>query len=305
MGQLNLNLLRALHALLSCRHVTLASKQIGVSQAAMSVSLKQLREYFNDSLLVRGQNNIMHLTPLATSLIGKTRDAMSMIDGIFSPQHEFNASVAQRSFHIGMPDLVSYMLTAPLIRQAQVLAPNIKLHIAHPRYLTSLDDFESVKFDLMIGMFEGVPASLKQQKLYSDEAVIVGCKQHPAFKNGEISMESLLKYPLIQMSLCNTPFDNYFDKYLIKLGYDKRVSVSIGQGVIPLLSLPGTPYLTMSVRRVAESLAQHLQIQIAPIPFTIDRWHCYQYWHQKDNDDPGHKWLRTLIKDIVKQNLHK
>lgn len=76
MDKLNLNLLRALHALLTCRHLTLQAK-MGISQSSMSVYLKQLREHFHDDLLVRGQGHIMQLTPLANSLIGKTREALS------------------------------------------------------------------------------------------------------------------------------------------------------------------------------------------------------------------------------------
>lgn len=305
MEQLNLNLLRALHALLTCRHVTLASKKIGVSQSSMSISLKQLREFYNDSLLVRGQNNLMHLTPLGASLIGKTREAMSMIDGIFSLSDEFNPLIDKRIFYIGMADLVSFLLAPTLISEIEKLAPHIKLRIAHPKYLTSMEVFESDKFDLMVGMFEGVPESLKQQKLYSDEAVIVGCQDHPAFEDGKISMDNILQYPLIQLALCDTPFYNYFDRYLISMGYEKRVSVSIGQGIIPLLSLPGTNYLTLSIRSVAEKLAQHFKLQLASVPFEVETYHCFQYWHQKDNDDPAHQWLRALIKKVAKQSFQK
>ncbi|MBL7481150.1 LysR family transcriptional regulator [Legionella bononiensis] len=298
---LNLNLLRALYALLSCRHVTLASKQIGVSQSSMSISLKQLREFYNDSLLVPGRHNIMQLTPLAASLIEPTRNAMSQIDTIFSCHQPFNPATDTRTFRIGMSDLVSYLLAPNLIHKIEEVAPDIKVNIVHPRYLTSSDVFESGELDVMVGMFEGAPGGLKHQALFHDEAVIVGCKDHPGFENGTISMENILKYPLIQLSLSGTPFHNYFDRYLAKLGYAKRVSISVGHGLVPLITLPGTNYLTLTIRSAAEKLNSYLHLSIAPVPFPIDIYSCYQYWHQKDNEDPAHQWIRSLIKDVAKQ----
>src|SRR5690606_21460886 len=49
----DLNLLVALDALLTERHVTRAAERTAVGQAAMSASLARLRKHFGDPLLVR------------------------------------------------------------------------------------------------------------------------------------------------------------------------------------------------------------------------------------------------------------
>ncbi|MGQ3890621.1 LysR family transcriptional regulator [Legionella sp. CNM-4043-24] len=295
---LNLNLLRALYALLSCRHVTNAGRQAGVSQSSMSISLKQLREFFSDELIVPGQGNRMQLTPLGANLIGPVREAMATIDKIFSFHNPFNPLTDKRVFQIGMTDMLSFLLLPALIKSIETIAPNIKLIIRSPRYLTSTEVFESGELDLMVGLFEGVPSSLKQQSLFSDEVVIVGRQGHPAFENNTISIESILQYPLIQMAICDTPFQNYFDRFLSSQGYNKRVSVLVGQGISPLQSLPGTNYLSMSIRRVVEKLNSQIPLQFAPAPFDTGRFVCYQYWHPKNDDDAAHQWLRTLIKKL-------
>ncbi len=302
---LNLNLLRALNALLSCRHVTLASRLIGVSQSSMSISLKQLREFYRDALLVPGHHNIMQLTPLALSLLEPTRKAMSQIESIFSSHQPFNAQTDSRTFKIGMSDMVAFMLAPFFIQKLAELAPNLIVNIISSKYLTSSEIFESGEADLLIGMFEEAPGSLKQQLLFHDEAVVVACKDHPAFENGEITLENILKYPLIQMSLSGTPFNNYVDKSLSKLGVSKRVSVSVGHGLIPVLALQGTEYITISLRNAVEKLIQYIPLNTAPVPFPIETYTCYQYWHQKDNEDPAHQWLRSIIKNIAKHHFNK
>jgi LysR family transcriptional regulator, nod-box dependent transcriptional activator len=75
-NQFDLNLLRALDALLSERNVTRAAdtETLFVSQQAMSGSLHRLREHFHDPLLVRVGRQ-MELPP-ARALAGPVREAL-------------------------------------------------------------------------------------------------------------------------------------------------------------------------------------------------------------------------------------
>jgi len=62
---IDLNLLVALDALLTVRHVTKASERVGLSQPAMSNALSRLRGMFDDELLVRTATG-MKATPRAS-----------------------------------------------------------------------------------------------------------------------------------------------------------------------------------------------------------------------------------------------
>ncbi|WP_208604956.1 helix-turn-helix domain-containing protein [Rodentibacter genomosp. 2] len=53
LNQLDLNLLKALNALLEERHVTKAAERLSLTQPAVSGMLARLRHYFNDPILVR------------------------------------------------------------------------------------------------------------------------------------------------------------------------------------------------------------------------------------------------------------
>ena len=56
---LDLNLLKALDALLDERHVTRAAARLGLTQPAMSGILMRLRESFDDPLFARTQRGIV------------------------------------------------------------------------------------------------------------------------------------------------------------------------------------------------------------------------------------------------------
>ena len=64
---LDLNLLRALHALLEEGNVTRAAARLALSQPAVSGMLARLRRFFDASLLVRNGQGMV-LTPRAAAL---------------------------------------------------------------------------------------------------------------------------------------------------------------------------------------------------------------------------------------------
>lgn len=81
--KIDLNLLLALHALLSEKHVTRAALRLHRSQPAVSHALAQLRKHFDDPLLVR-QNGRMALTTLAQSLATPLQDALGSLNGLLA-----------------------------------------------------------------------------------------------------------------------------------------------------------------------------------------------------------------------------
>src|SRR5262252_2110101 len=68
LAPIDLNLLVALHALLTERHVTRAARRVRMSQPAMSRALGRLRELFSDDLLARVGRQ-MRPTPRAEELL--------------------------------------------------------------------------------------------------------------------------------------------------------------------------------------------------------------------------------------------
>lgn len=83
LGNVDLNLLVALDALLIERNVTRAAARLSVGQPAMSASLARLRRHFDDPLLARNGRGYV-LTTLAESLVDPVRAAVAAADGAHS-----------------------------------------------------------------------------------------------------------------------------------------------------------------------------------------------------------------------------
>lgn len=80
---LDLNLLVALDALLSEQSVTRAADRLCVTQPAMSMALRKLRDHTDDELLRRSGRQL-ELTPCGEALRRPVRELLSQIDDILS-----------------------------------------------------------------------------------------------------------------------------------------------------------------------------------------------------------------------------
>src|SRR5579863_2468443 len=99
LNRFDLNLLIALDALLHEKNVTRAAERVFVSQPAMSAALQKLRDYFDDSLLVRVGRD-MELTPRGLSLVEPVREALLRIQATLGTQPTFEPGTARREFTI-------------------------------------------------------------------------------------------------------------------------------------------------------------------------------------------------------------
>jgi DNA-binding transcriptional LysR family regulator len=128
LAALNLNALVALDALLDTRSVTAAARRVGVSQPAMSRSLKSLRDMFDDPLLVRGKHGLL-LTPRAALVREPLRRSLTDLTGVIAGRGDFDPATSTRRFIVEMPDYLMGLLVPALCERVTRDAPGVTLDV--------------------------------------------------------------------------------------------------------------------------------------------------------------------------------
>src|SRR5690554_7176316 len=95
--RLDLNLLVVLDALLRERSVTLAARELNLSQPAMSAALSRLREYFNDDILVMHGKRMLP-TAHAQDLAPVVAKALADIQTLIMAAAVFDPATTKRTF---------------------------------------------------------------------------------------------------------------------------------------------------------------------------------------------------------------
>lgn len=123
--RLNLNLLYALHALLHARSLTAAAQMSAISQPAMSVKLRRLREHFEDELVLFGERH--QLTALGEALQQRVSHLLREVDDTFNLTLRFDPATTRQTITVAAPEIIELMFISRLIPQLHEAAPHIHI----------------------------------------------------------------------------------------------------------------------------------------------------------------------------------
>ena len=304
--RIDLNLLVALDALARERNVTKAAARAGVSQSAMSHTLRRLRELFDDPLLVRGRGGMV-LTPRAEALAVPLRSGLVSLARTLAEPPGFEPEQASRTFRIVSPDLFDALVLPTLLRRLEREAPSVDLAVVPmPKRLS--DSLETGDVDLAIypvlldpQPFEldtKVDADLQSRTLFRDCFRCFVRNDHPALA-GRRKL-TLNAYTRLNHVLVSPGGDGsgVVDRVLGARGLQRRIALRVPQfatalEVVAQSDLVLTAPSSLSRCSTGSSLASR------PAPVDIPEHAITMIWHPRFTEDPAQRWLRELMIDVT------
>jgi len=303
---IDLNLLVYLDVLLRKRNVTRAAESLGISQPAMSNSLKRLRELFGDPLLVRTSGG-MSPTERAEKLQPLVREIVASVEKAIEPVKKFDASRADRVFRISVSDYGESTLLPHLLRRMRSEAPNITLDILTPSDV-SYQDIEGGNVDLVINRFDDLPQSFHQRTIWRDSFSCLINHNNPLRKN--FNLETYLEGSHVWVSKTGMGIGvgvdpgagqqlGWVDDALAKLGKKRRIRVFTRHYQVAMHLAELRDLIITLPTKAANLIKAHPDVIILPPPFDIPEIELQMAWSPLLQHNPAHQWLRRLIADVA------
>lgn len=290
---LDLNLLRALDALLREKSVTRAAVRLNVTQQAMSGSLRRLRDYFGDELLVR-VGRLLEPTALGAALTGPVREVMLQIALALETTPVFDPAVASRRFRIAMSDYATVTILPHLMAQlsaARGIVCEIEL-IGDAVFR----DLEAGKLDFCVlpsnwRLYQdNKPVGVQSLKLFEDDFVCVVDADN-AGVGDTLTIETYLSLPHNMLRLGGGVRSIVEQAWLMN-GISPRIAATTTSFASLIFMIAGTSLVATAQRRLATKFAQMLPIRILECPLPIDRLEADLSWHIRNDSDPAHRFMR-------------
>ena len=297
----DLNLLVALDALLSERHVTRAAERMFVSQPAMSGMLQRLRGHFDDHLLVR-MGRELELTAKARSLQEPLRDLLVNMRGLMASAPDFDPGSAKREFRLIMSDYCTSVILPALVGALAAEAPHLAITVEDispeslPR-LTAGDADACITSDDLPAIFTAQQGEeIRSAYLFEEEFVAIAAADNK-LAGPNMSLQEFCNTPHIKTryGLGATTLEEV-SAARAGLRYFARVSVPSFNRVAELV--PGTNCVALIQRRLA---AAALGVKMFDPPLTIPVLRETLLWHSRHDFDPGHSWFRALVLRIGRE----
>jgi len=291
----DLELLIALEVFLRERHITRAAKRLGITQSAASQRLARLRVFFGDALLAPGRP-LLALTPRAQAMTEPLASALANLRAAIQIGAPFDPARTEREFVLLGNDLLEAaampLLLPILMREAPQVA--VRVERGDASFVSRL---ERGSADLaFVPEFLVVP-SLVQIRLLDEPFVTLMRENHPA-SSKPLSLDRYLELDHLLVAPHGMP-GSLVDQALERLGKRRRVRLRVQHfSAAPFIVASSDLIVTCpaSVTRLTDKLG--LVAQKSPVELGLDR--SSMVWHERVQDDAGHRWLRELIARIAR-----
>lgn len=298
-SNIDLNLLKALDALLETESVTKAADLTNLSQPAMSRALNRLQHTIKDPLLVRSGRGMV-LTPRGEALRTPVRDALAQVSHVFKPQ-VFDPSNTQDHFRIMAPDYIAQMIMPTVLGQVFKLAPQVQVDVKNLS-ATGISDMCEGKISLGFGVDDDGPTlyNVASQSLFVDRQVCLMRKEHPLIEDG-MSLEGYSTSAHALLSITGRG-GGRIDDVLKEHGLKRTIALRITQFMtISAVISPTDLIITVPEQLAQQVMTDELQVMSLPDELQTPSFTVSQIWHERFTKDPAHQWLRRLVKSACQK----
>ena len=291
---MDMKLLAVFDEVYKTRSVSRAGDNLGLAQTSVSLALGRLRRQFNDPLFVRTSEGMLP-TPQASALVDPLRQALELLRTATQQQVVFDAATSKRRFRISMTDISHLQFLPALMQRLGKVAPGV--HIEMLRITNETPKLlEAGESDLAVGFMPELEAGFYQQKLFEQGFACVVRRDHP--RVGARMTGGIYKRERhVAITAVGSGHDQV-EGAMQRLGIDRQVALS-------LPTLPGLGNLianTDLIATVPDGVA-HMLVSIAKVkalapPFSLPSFAIKQHWHERYQQDPANRWLRSVIAEL-------
>ncbi|CAN7370851.1 LysR family transcriptional regulator [Phenylobacterium sp. LjRoot164] len=300
--QTNLNLLPVLREILKHRNLTRAAEELNLTQAAVSNSLRRLRDHFGDDLLVKDGRGL-RLTEKARRMVGPLEAALAAVADVLAGE-AFAPERSRRRYRIATADYVTAVLTPNLTRLLGEEAPLMSVQMVTARG-RSAEDLRLENIDILISprqiisaaIFDAprVMAEFAFEDLARDPFVCLGRADDADLAAG-LSREAYLARPHASFFLDLDVHASLEHAYLLENGigqFDRLLTSDFS--VLPLVAA-ASDCLTLVPSSLAAAAIRSLPLQSVPSPLPVPDLELVMIWLKRRDADPEIRWLREALR---------
>jgi DNA-binding transcriptional LysR family regulator len=288
LDKVNLNLLVTFDAIYSEASLTRAAELLHVTQPAISNSLRRLRDVYDDPLFVRTPDGMLP-TPVASSAIGRVRQALKLIDSSLSERDRFEPKDSDRVFKIAMGDMAEALLLPGVLRQMQISAPRIALRSFTISRKDIPLELASNGIDIAIQPPLINDPGVESLPLAVDRYVCVMREGHPMAKK-RLTLKRYLNMSHLHLS-SRRRGSGHIDLALRGLGVRRQITMRAQHYLVAPLIIDNTDL----VLSIPASLAKRLGLGYRSLPFEVQPFEIHMYWHKNADNDSANAWLRSAF----------
>ena len=196
-----------------------ASKQLFISQSAVSQSIKALEKKLDQTLFIRSTKRVQ-LTPEGEILLRHVEPAMNLIKRGESQLIE--SAISGGQIRIGASDTICRYFLVPFLERFHKECPNAHIKVTNQTSLKCVELLENGQVDQIVTNYPNSNLSnlYSVKKIARFQDVFVANDSFAELKNKKITLKELLKHPILMLDRQSTTSEflhNLFQQHQLDL----------------------------------------------------------------------------------------
>ncbi len=294
MENIDLNALRLLNEIYDTGSLSRAADRMGLSQPAVSIALGRLRRHFDDALFVR-VGNMMQATPQTEGMIHGVRSAIAALESTLAYRQAFDPAQTTRTFRLAMTDIGQIVLLPQLLDAVALSAPRAQFQVTNISEQTP-QLLSAGELDVALGFIPELSAGFFMQTLFKEQFACLVRANHPRIK-GALTLHDFQAESHVVVTTSGT---GHFivERTLEETKIARKVAVRVPSHLGLAIIVGRTDHICTLPKRAATALAAGGAVVAFPVPFKLPDYAVKLHWHERQNHDPGHRWLRLLLSTL-------
>lgn len=291
----DLNLLRALDALLVTGSVTAAAERLHLSVPATSHTLARAREALGDPLFVRAGRRLTP-TPRALAMKPVIARLLAEADALVAAPDERDLSTIERNFVVRAPDGMVVAYAAALAQALRETLPRATLQFV-PEAQGDRSALRDGRIDLDIGRFSVRDPEVEVIEL-SQHAPLGAVRAGHPLTQGRRTAQRYAAAPHVAV-MQRGGEASAVDDALAQRGLARTIAITVPSSYAALVVAARSDFVATASERIARAMAPALGLIVFELPFELPPERQLMAWHPRHGADPAHRQLRTLVQGML------
>lgn len=221
----DLRQVRSLVAVAETESFTKAAERLGVTQSAVSHSIRALETQLDSKLVERAGKRVA-LSQNGTILLRRFKAAIAELE---KAQEELGLLKrwGQGRLRVGATHTLCTYLLPKVMQEFRELYPRCEIHIESGDTSELIESLDKSEVDLALGMGGREPAWTRFDAIFEDELVFVVAPDHPWAKQGSLEMEQVAKESFLVYARASETY-RFLKSSFEAAGVRLRPSLSLG-----------------------------------------------------------------------------
>jgi DNA-binding transcriptional LysR family regulator len=290
--RLDLTLLLVFLGLVRHRKALDVAAELGLTQSAISQSLRRLRDIFGDELFLRRPHG-MEPTATALALEVPVAAAVDALRGALGAARAFDPATAAGLVRIAALDAEQAVLIPRLAARLRRLAPGLTLSVLPLGRGAAMEALTEGRADLALGYVWDRPEAVSGAPLYEESFLVAG-RTDALPRAPHIGLDEYCAADHVLISP-GGDLRGVVDGQLEAMGRSRRVVLGLPAFLPALAAVAASGALVTLPARVAQSFAPGFGLVTAETPIPVRTFPVSVFWHRRNDADPRTSWFRQQL----------